>query len=373
LRGYAPNSPVLDATTIRREPSRRPSLEKQILDKRTGRKRRMTTMKARALTGFAATATGLAALAGAATAQPLDLKIGTTSPPGNMQFTSAAEFAKRATSYAAGKAKVEVFGSSQLGNDKEMLQKLKLATLDMSQPSTIMSTVLPEFGLFDMPYLVADRKHMACIAQKIIFPRLAPKLEPLGYKLIGVWENGFRQITNSKRAIVKPEDLKGIKLRTPRGTWRIKMFETYGASPSPMAFSEVFVALQTGVMDGQENPYSNIDAGKFQEVQKYLSETNHVYTPSLPTASLKRFTSWPKEVQDAIMKAAGETQAWTYQEAAKLDEATKKKLIAAGMQFNVADREAFVAASKPVYELFAKQVPDGKALIDEALALAKGC
>jgi tripartite ATP-independent transporter DctP family solute receptor len=319
-------------------------------------------------------AAGLAAaLAGSASAQELDLKIGTTSPPGNMQYTSADEFSKRATSYAGGKAKVTLFGSSQLGNDQEMLQKLKLGTLDMSQPSTIMSTVMPEFGLFDLPYLVKDRAHMTCIANKIIWPKLAPRLEPQGYKLIGVWENGFRQITNSKRPIVKPEDLKGIKIRTPRGTWRIKMFETYGASPSPMAFSEVFVALQTGVMDGQENPYSNTDAGKFQEVQKFLSETNHVYTPSFPTVSLKRFNAWPKEVQDAVMKAAAEVQAWTYEEAGKLDASTKKKLIAAGMQFNVADREAFVAASKPVYDLFASQVPGGKELIDEALALAKGC
>ena len=167
--------------------------------------------------------------------------------------------------------------------------------------------------------------------------------------------------------------MKGIKIRTPTGTWRIKMFETYGASPSPMAFSEVFVALQTGVMDGQENPFSTVDASKFQEVQKYLSETNHVYTPSFPTASLKRFNSWPKEVQDAVMKASKEVQPWTYEEAVRLDDEKKKKLIAAGMQFNLADRDAFVAASKPVYDLFANQVPGGKELIEQALALAKGC
>ena len=321
----------------------------------------------------AAGLSGALALAASASAQVLDLKIGTTSPPGNMQHTSAAEFAKRATAYAGGKAKVELFGSSQLGSDQEMLQKLKLGTLDMSQPSTIMSNVLPEFGLFDLPYLVKDRAHMTCIANAIVWPKLAPRIEAQGYKLIGIWENGFRQITNSKRPIVKPDDLKGIKIRTPTGTWRIKMFETYGASPSPMAFSEVFVALQTGVMDGQENPFSTVDASKFQEVQKYLSETNHVYTPSFPAASLKRFNSWPKEVQDAVMKASKEVQPWTYEEAVRLDDETKKKLIAAGMQFNLADRDAFVAASKPVYDLFANQVPGGKELIEQALALAKGC
>ena len=135
----------------------------------------------------AAGLTGALALAASASAQVLDLKIGTTSPPGNMQHTSAAEFAKRATAYAGGKAKVELFGSSQLGSDQEMLQKLKLGTLDMSQPSTIMSNVLPEFGLFDLPYLVKDRAHMTCIANAIVWPKLAPRIEAQGYKLIGIW------------------------------------------------------------------------------------------------------------------------------------------------------------------------------------------
>ena len=303
----------------------------------------------------------------------LDLQFGTTSPPGNVQVLSAEHFAERAGALAGDGSTVAVFTSSQLGNDKEMLQKLKLGTQDMSQPSSIMSTVLPEFGLFDMPYLVKDRTHAGCIARVIVMPELAPKLEPLGYKLLGVWENGFRHITNNVRPIVAPADLKGIKLRTPRGVWRIRMFEAYGANPTPMAFSEVFVALQTGVMDGQENPYVNIDAGKLQEVQKYLTETRHVYTPSFPVASMKRFKTYPPAVQAALLQAGEETQAYAYKIAAELEEATKQKLIAGGMQFNVSDREAFVAASAPVYDAFAAEVPDGKALIDRALALANGC
>jgi TRAP-type C4-dicarboxylate transport system substrate-binding protein len=133
------------------------------------------------------------------------------------------------------------------------------------------------------------------------------------------------------------------------------------------------VALQTGVIDGQENPYANIYAGKFQEVQKYLSETRHVYTPSFPTVSLARFEAYPENVQEAILEAGRETQDWTYQEAERVEEETKQKLLDAGMEFNVADRAAFVEASKPVYEAFAEEVPGGQALIDEALALADGC
>jgi TRAP-type transport system periplasmic protein len=306
-------------------------------------------------------------------AQELKLNFGTVNDPGGMQYESAVEWAKRVNAALGDQAKVDVYGSSQLGDDKEMLQKLKLGTLDFSQPSTIMSTVVPQFGLFDMPYLVKDRKHAGCIAKEIIWPELAPMVEAQGYKLIGVWENGFRQITNNVRPINTPDDLKGIKLRTPRGVWRVKMFEAYGANPTPMAFSEVFVALQTGVIDGQENPYANIASAKFNEVQKYLSETNHVYTPSFPVASLKRWNSWPKEVQDAILKAGGDVQGWTYDTAAKLDSDLKQQLIDGGMQFNEANRDAFVAASKPIYDQFASEVEGGQELIDRAMALADGC
>lgn len=306
-------------------------------------------------------------------AQEIEIRFGTTNPPGGVQFESGAEFVKRVNEKAAGMVQAEIFGSSQLGNDKEMLQKVKLGTLEIAQPSTIMSTVLPEFGLFDMPYLVSDRAHMGCIAQEIVWPMLAPKLEEQGYKLVGAWENGFRVITNNVRPIVTPADLEDIKLRTPRGVWRVKMFEAYGANPTPMPFSEVFVALQTGVIDGQENPYANIWAAKFHEVQKFVSETRHVYTPSFPTASLRLFEGWPVEVQDAVMTAGAEVQPWTYDMAGKLDDELRQRLIDGGMAWNEADREAFVAASQPIYEQFATEVEGGAALIEQAMALADGC
>ncbi|WP_439576926.1 TRAP transporter substrate-binding protein [Elioraea sp.] len=318
-----------------------------------------------------AMATGLFAVPAAA--QNVDIQYGTTSPPGNVQYYSSEEFIKRVNARIGSFGRIVLYHSSQLGSDGEMLQKLRLGTQDMSQPSTIMSSVTPEFGMFDLPYLVKDRAHMRCIAREIVWPILAPKVEARGYKIIGIWENGFRHITNNVRPIVTPADLRGLKIRVPQGVWRVKMFQAYGASPSPLPFSEVFVALQTGVMDGQENPYVNVDAGKFQEVQRYLTETRHIYTPSFPTASLRKFRGYPEPVQRAILEEAAAVQDWTYELAERLETEVRDKLIAAGMRFNQSDRDAFVAASKPVYDQFAAEVPDGAALIERALALANGC
>ena len=330
----------------------------------------MTTRRqALAMTGAVAGS----ALLGTTKAWAAELQFGTTNPPGGLQYLSAEEYVKRVNARLGDYGQMVLYHSGQLGSDKEMLQKLKLGTQDISQPSTILSSVVPEFGLFDMPYLVKSRAHMACIAKEIVWPMLAPKLEAKGYRLLGVWENGFRQITNSKRAIETPDDLKGLKIRIPQGIWRSRMFEAYGAAPVPISFSELFVALQTGVVDGQENPYANIWAGKFQEVQKYLTETNHVYTPSFPTASLGRFKNYPENVQKVLLEEGAAVQPWTYERAASLDEEVKKKLIDAGMAFNEASHEAFVAASKPVYDAFAKDVPGGGGLVEKALALSESC
>jgi TRAP-type transport system periplasmic protein len=301
----------------------------------------------------------------------MEIKFGHVGKPGSLFEMSAQEFAKRANAKLGNKAKVVVYGSSQLGGDSELMKKLKLGTVDLALPSTVMSSYVPSFGLFEMPYLVKDRAQMARIRDQIVFPILVPKAEKAGYHIIAVWENGFRQITNNKRPIVKPADLKGIKLRVPNGVWRVKMFKAYGANPTPLAFSEVFVALQTGAMDGQENPLAQIVSGHFQEVQKYLSLTGHVYTPAyvVAGASWKRL---PADVQKILSDTAIEMQPVVYKMAADLD----SKLLAQikktpGIKVNEADKEAFIKASKPIYDEFSKEVPGGHALIEKALALGR--
>jgi tripartite ATP-independent transporter DctP family solute receptor len=227
------------------------------------------------------------------------------------------------------------------------------------------------FGVFEMPYLVKSREHMKKIEKDLFWSKIEPAAEAKGYKILAVWENGFRQITNNDHPIVKPADLKGIKLRVPEGKWRVKMFQAYGANPSPMKFSEVFTALQTGVMDGQENPFAQIASAKFYEVQKYLSLTGHVYTPSYVAVGAKKWATLPADVRGTLERIARETQAWVYDKAAKDDETLLAKMKAAGIQVNEANKDAFIAASKTVYEEFAQEVPGARQVIDRAIALGK--
>ena len=298
-----------------------------------------------------------------------EIKLGHVGQPGSLFQKSADEFAKRANAKLGGKAKVVVYGSSQLGGDKELLQKLKLGTVDIALPSTVMSSEADLFGIFEMPYIVKDRQHMGRIEKELFWAKLAPEAEKKGLKVVAVWENGVRHITNNKRPINSPDDLAGIKLRTPAGKWRVKMFKAYGANPSPMKFSELFTALQTGVMDGQENPFTQIYSAKLQEVQKYLSLSGHVYTPAYLTVGKTKWETLPPDVRKILEDTAKETQAYVYEQAAKDESELLGKLKQAGMQVNEVDKKAFIVASKPIYQEFGNEVVGAKEVIDRAVAL----
>ena len=300
-----------------------------------------------------------------------EIKFGHVGEPGSLYQVVADEFARRANAALAGRAKVVIYGSSQLGGDKEMLQKLRLGTLDLSLPSTIMSSEVDLIGMFEMHYIVKDRAHMARIEKDIFWPDIAPAVEKKGLKVLAVWENGYRHLTNNRRPIVAPDDLKGIKLRVPEGKWRIKMFQNYGASPSPMKFSELFTALQTGVMDGQENPFTQIYSSKLHEVQKFLSLSGHVYSPAFLTAGLKRYASQPEPIRQALEKAAKDTQVFVYETATKAEKDLLEKIRASGIQVNEVNKDAFINASRPTYEEFGKEVAGAKALIDKAVSLGR--
>lgn len=301
----------------------------------------------------------------------ITLKFGHVGAPGSLFAASADEYAKRVNSKLKGKVKINVFGSSQLGKDKTLLKKLLAGTVDFALPSTVMSSVIDQFGLFEMPYLVKNRTHMGRIEQQLVWSKLVPLVEKKGYKILAIWENGFRHITNNIRPIDKPSDLKNIKLRTPSGKWRVKMFKTYGANPSPLSFKEVFQALKTGVFDGQENPFAQIYSAKFNEVQKYLSLTGHVYTPAYVTVGKKKWARLPADIRRALQDIAKGTQAFVYKTAIAMEIDLLSKLKKGGMKVNTANKKAFVKASGAIYSEFKSTVPGGKELVNKAMALGK--
>jgi len=301
--------------------------------------------------------------------QPVTIRLGHVGFPGSLFDISGQKFAQDVNQALKGRVEVRVFHSSQLGSDEQMIKGIRVSAPEMQIPSTVMSTVDQRYGVFEMPYLIVSRAHMKKAAessavQKALFDPLPAR----GIRVLGVWENGFRHITNNVRPIVRPEDLKGIKLRVPGGVWRVKMFQAYGANPSPMPFSEVYSALQSGVMDAQENPFSQIASAKFQEVQKFLSLTGHVYTPAFLIVSEDFWKKLPKDVQGTIVRIAQATGDFARAEGDRLDRELMSKL-APPMKSNQPDKEAFIKASAAVYEEFGKQVAGGTELIKTVQAL----
>ena len=301
--------------------------------------------------------------------QPVTIRLGHVGFPGSLFDIAGNKFAEEVNKALKGRVEVRVFHSSQLGSDEQMIKGIRVGAPEMQIPSTVMSTVDQRYGVFEMPYLIVSRAHMKKAAEnKEVQKALFDPLPARGIRVLGVWENGFRHITNNVRPIVKPEDLKGIKLRVPGGVWRVKMFQAYGANPSPMPFAEVYSALQSGVMDGQENPFTQIYSAKFQEVQKFLSLTGHVYTPAFLIVSEDFWKKQPKDIQDTLARIAWATGDFARGEGERLDRELQSKL-APPMKSNDPDKDAFIKASAGVYQEFGKQVTGGADLIKSIQAL----
>ena len=295
--------------------------------------------------------------------QAVTIRLGHVGFPGSLFDITGNKVAQEVNQALKGRVEVRVFHSSQLGSDEAMIKGIRVGAPEMQIPSTVMSTVDQRYGVFEMPYIIINRTHMKKVTEnKEVQKALFEPLPARGVRVLAVWENGYRHITNNRRPIRVPGDMNDIKLRVPGGVWRVKMFKTYGANPSPMPFAEVYSALQSGVMDGQENPFSQIFSAKFQEVQKYLSLTGHVYTPAFLLVSEDFWKKQPKDVQDTLTKIALATGDFARSEGERLDKELLAKL-APPMQVNEPNKEAFIKASGEVYEEFGKQVPGGAQLI----------
>jgi tripartite ATP-independent transporter DctP family solute receptor len=320
---------------------------------------------------FPLTLLGLVACSGGVEeGEVIELRLGHTSSPGSLISVTAEEYVRRVNEEMTGRVHISLFGSGQLGSDELLMIKAKLGTVDITLPSTVMSSTVPPFGFFELPYLIRDRNHLRRVEEEVFWPRIAPAAEELGFRIIALWEHGFRQITNNSRPIVNAGDLRGIKLRVPTGYWRIAAFQAFGANPTPMPLTEVFVGLQMGVIDGQENPLPQIYGSRFHEVQRYLSLTNHIYSPVYVTVGAARWDRLPQDVRDDLARIAREVQEFSYAEADRMDRSLLD-LLGPDVEINEANRQSFIDASGPIYDQFAREIPTGREWIDMTFALAE--
>jgi tripartite ATP-independent transporter DctP family solute receptor len=299
----------------------------------------------------------LASLALAATfavpafAQSVKLTLGHGAAPGNPRHEAAVLFAERVKAKTNGRIEVQVAHSSQLGDDAAMVTALRSGTLDMSANSQgAVSAVVPECAALGMPFLFADVQKAWALLDGPVGKELSERAAAKGMVVLGYWDNGIRHITNSKRPIKAPADLKGLKLRTPPDAVTVDIVQALGADAQQIKFSELYVALQQGVVDGQENPLANIASAKLYEVQKYLSLSGHKYEMS-PFLMGKR--SWDKlsaADQKVVMDAAAEATQVQRKLSKEADDKLAAEIKAKGVQIDTVDRKAFIDATRPVYD-----------------------
>lgn len=269
-----------------------------------------------------------------------------------------------------GKLTMTVHPAGELGNDGAILEGVRLGSIDIGLTGNPFFTQFaPRLNVMDLPYLFRDAAHAHAVMDGPIGAELLKDLERNRMKGIAFWEIGFRHVTNSKGPIAKPDDLKGVKIRTTPNKAHLEAFKLWGANPVPMAFTELYLALQTGTVDAQENPINNIFANRMYEVQKHLALTGHAYTASIAAMSLAKFNALPADQQQAVLDAAREAGKFQRELNAKQEGENLAKIKAAGLQvIEKVDVEAF---RKIVYEPVAKTYTDqhGREIVDRILAV----
>lgn len=266
------------------------------------------------------------------------------------------KFAELINKKTNGQIKIDVYSNGQLGSERDMIEGLQIGTLDLLVTSTgPLPNFMPEIGVLDLPFLFRNKPHVYKVLDGDIGQSFFEKLEENNIVGLAYLENGFRHITNSKRPIMHPEDLKGIKIRTMENPVHQYMFQVLGADPTPMAWSDVFIALQQGVIDAQENPIPIIYAQKIYEVQKFLSLTGHVYSPSPLLISKKTWESLTDEQRRIFRESAIEVRDYERNLIQQQESEQLAFLKEEGLIVNKVDQNEFKNATQAVYDKYAPQ------------------
>jgi TRAP-type transport system periplasmic protein len=278
---------------------------------------------------------------------------------------------------SGGKLKITAFWGGSAGGDLQATQALRAGTQEMVVTSSSpLVGIVKELGVFDLPFLFANEKEADAVLDGTAGQFFNKKLEDAGLVNLAYWENGFRNLTNSKKPVAKVEDFDGVKVRVMQNNIFLDTFKTLGTNAVPMAFGEVFTALETKTIDGQENPFVTIDTSKFYEVQKYLSVTRHAYTPFLVLYSKKMWDTLSPQEQAVMREAAMEGQKVQRMTIRANDQKALANLKSKGMQVNEitpAEQARMFDRVKPVYEKNATTIgADAINVVVDALKKARG-
>lgn len=303
---------------------------------------------------FAVATLTLATLAlGTSQAKVTKLKVGHVLAPTHPYQLGLEKFAELVDQKTNGEVKVEAFHSSQLGNEREMIEGLQLGTLDMTLVSTApLSGFSNQFLVFDLPYIFKTPEVAHSTVDGPVGQEIMKTLESKGIVGLAYWENGFRHVSNSRQELVHPTDIKGMKIRTMENKIHMASFKVAGADPTPMAFGELFTALQQKTVDAQENPLPVFFTSNFYEVQQYLSVTGHFYAASPLLISKAVWKKLPDNQKVAIKSAAEEARDFERSLIAKMDKDLQAELITKGVKITEVDKDEWAASMQPVYKEF---------------------
>ena len=297
------------------------------------------------------------------------MKRATLTPASHTYNQAANKFAELVKQRSQGRIEVKVYPDGQLGKgERELLEAIQQGTLDIYVGSTApLSGFSPSMGILDIPFLFRDYAHADKVLDGPIGLSLLKELDKANLKGLAFWENGFRNLTNSKLAVKTPDEAKGLKIRTQENKIHLTAWKAAGVNPVPMAWGEVYGALQQKTIDGQENPVAVIHSAKLNEVQKYLSMTQHVYSPAVLIVSAKKWQAIPPADQEMLLKTALEVAQFERKLGRDAEEKQVAELTARGMTVTKdVDKAAWQKAMQPAFDEFSKQF--GKEKIDAILS-----
>lgn len=293
--------------------------------------------------------------------KPVTLKAGYNTVRQYPHARAIERFVNRVAERTGENLQIQTFPSEQAGNERQMLDAIILGNLDIAKVSTgVISTVVPEFGVFDLPYVFRDLNHMMATIKSKVGQDLVAKLEARNVKVLFWMEQGTRSFYTASKPVRTPSDLKGMKIRTIASPVMVDTINALGASATPMGFGDLYLGLKSGVVDGAENAPDAIWYAKHYEVAKYFTITNHFRTPVVVVMNKAKFDALPPEYKEIIMVTGQETQDWAGTLYSQVSAALMSSLKKAGMTIIDADEQAFRKAVEPVYakdgEKFAAQL-----------------